>query len=57
MKLHNEIVEKLLQEVDEDIRELMLKPNRNTEYKGYHLLPDPTNTILSWQYMRDYKGK
>lgn len=53
-----EIIEKLLQEVDEDIRVLMLKESEQGKYpssfyKNYELLADPANTILLWQAMRD----
>lgn len=60
-----EIIEKLLDEVDADIKELMLADEvipegslRSTfieTLKNYQLLPDPTGTILMWQELRDRK--
>lgn len=44
---------KLLDEVDADIKEELL--TLDGEYEKWQLLPDPANTILAWQYMRDYK--
>lgn len=60
MKLYQEIIEKLLEEVDSDIKEIMMKkePIGGSEeyfYKGYQLLPDPANTILGWQAIRGKK--
>lgn len=48
------VIVKLLGEVDDDIREEMLTVDGDCE--KWQLLPDPANTILGWQYMRDYKG-
>lgn len=63
-----EIVEKLLKEVDQDIKDIMLQKSsviKDKKYEGgfvhysyylnYELLPDPANAIIGWQYMRDYK--
>lgn len=56
MSIRTTIV-KLLEEVDSDIKEEMLTKDTvsGEEYEKWQLFPDPTNTILSWQYMRDYK--
>lgn len=44
-------------EVDSDIREEMLsRDTDHPDFEKWQLLPDPANTILNWQYMRDYKG-
>lgn len=48
-----EIMAKLLPEIDPDIRELLEKKEGDMEYWQY--LPNPTQTVLDWQYMRDYK--
>ena len=54
-----DIINKLLTEVDSDIADTMLRETKDvfmdkeTIYKGYQLLPDPTNTILMWQELRD----
>lgn len=56
-----EILERVLLEVDSDIREFMLaesKTGRNlTEnvmrYANWELLPDPTMIALKWQELRD----
>lgn len=64
MSLSQEIIEKILQEVDPDIREIMMREEKeryplfgrdSATYKGYQLLPDPANTILGWQAMRTAK--
>jgi hypothetical protein len=61
MTKYDEIIEKILEEVDVDIRESMLKDSKQQKlhsfknYKVYHLLPDPANTILGWQALRDRK--
>lgn len=54
MTLQNEIIEKILSEVDPDIRDILLKTEtrQNVVYKGYELLDNPANTILNWQLMR-----
>ena len=59
MNLYKEIIEKILSEVDPDIRELMLKEEvrQQAVYKGYDMLPDPANTILQWQSLRNKNGK
>ena len=52
------IIETLLEEVDPDIKAMMLKVEeyRNKSgYKNWELLTDPTGTILRWQEMRDRK--
>lgn len=61
MSLYQEIIEKILQEVDPDIRELMLKESKacgekDRLYKGYELLSDAGNVILNWQALRDRKN-
>lgn len=58
MNPYKEIIEKILLEVDDDIRELMMKESNqldreNKPYKGYDFLQDPVNTILRWQELRD----
>lgn len=55
MSLYSELIEKILSEVDEDIRESMLK--KDGRNKAYEMIPDPANTILAWQNMRDKKKK
>ena len=50
--IYSEIIRKLLDEVDLEIKEVMLKEG-DDGYFGYDLLPDPTNTILRWQELRD----
>lgn len=52
-----EVVEKLLEEVDPDIKELMLTKQKvgNNEYFTYELQPDPAMVILNWQALRDRK--
>lgn len=66
---YQKIIERILEDTDLEIREIMLEdteqvvpiyhiegdttPRRN--YKAYELLPDPTNTILGWQSLRDRK--
>lgn len=55
MSLYQETIEKILNEVDTDIREQMLKIEPNN-YKAYELLQDPANTILGWQALRDRKN-
>lgn len=47
------IIDKILKEVDPDIRELMLMEHNG--YAHWQLLVDPCNTILNWQFMRDRK--
>lgn len=55
MSIRTTIV-KLLDEVDEDIKnELLLREGRLNEFEKWELLPDPANTILNWQSMRDHK--
>lgn len=47
------IMKKLLDEVDEDIKDLMMR-----EYAGdlyYQYLPDPTGTVLRWQELRNHE--
>lgn len=49
-----EIMAKLLLELAPDIRELLeKKSDEGLEYWQY--LPDPSLTVLKWQYMRDYR--
>lgn len=66
---YQKTIEKILEDVDLEIRECMLEdtgqlipifdgdetPRRN--YKAYELLPDPANTILMWQDLKDRKKK
>ena len=54
MSLYSSMLEKILSEVDPDIRETML--SSDGRYKAYEMLPDPANTILAWQAMRDRKN-
>lgn len=56
--LYSETIEKILEEVDIDIKEQMLKTEKYSDgsiYKTYQLLHDPANTILGWQALRDRK--
>ena len=57
MRLQQEIIEKILDEVDPDIKEIMLRTEtiQQVPCKGYDLIPDASNTILSWQLLRDNK--
>lgn len=48
-----EIIDKLLEEVDPDIKELMNKEAGGWCY--WALLPNPTGTILEWQAMREHR--
>lgn len=48
------VIEKLLDEVDPDIKEAMLTKGFNG-FSNWELLVDPTNTILLWQELRDRK--
>ncbi len=52
----NTVIEKLLEEVDPDIKEAMLAKGFNG-FSNWELLVDPTNTILLWQELRDRKSK
>lgn len=53
-----EIMERLLREVDGDLRTLMLEDSSTPSftggpmYKAWELLPDPVGTITAWQIMR-----
>lgn len=49
-----DLIEKLLTEVDPDIRETMLAVNEKNE-ATWEWLPDAANTILRWQEMRQWK--
>lgn len=55
MSLYSELIEKILNEVDEDIKEAMLK--KDGRNRAFEMIPDPANTILAWQNMRDRKKK
>jgi hypothetical protein len=55
MSPYREIIANLLEEVDADIRELMLKNDPKENMAAYMFLTDPANTILGWQAMRDRK--
>lgn len=66
MSLYKEIHEKLLDEVDEDIRDIMTKPETTyydfpeckkiaNVYQGFELIDNPAETILLWQSLRDRK--
>lgn len=46
------LIEKLLTEVDADIKEVMLAPAPGGN-KVWEWLPNPTMTILEWQQLRD----
>lgn len=51
-----EIINKILDEVDPDIRDVMLRIeecNGKREYRNWELLHDPANAILNWQSLRD----
>ncbi|MBL0320511.1 MAG: hypothetical protein IPP74_14645 [Alphaproteobacteria bacterium] len=53
-----DIIEKLLEEVDADIKELMLSVDENIggqDYFKWQLLSDPINAIINWQALRDRK--
>ena len=54
MSIYKDIIEKILSEVDPDIREAMLKTDG--QYKAYDMLPDPANAIINWQLMRNKNG-
>lgn len=57
MTLHEEIIKKILNEVDPDIKEMMLKEEtrQGLTYKGYELFEHPALTILQWQIVRNSK--
>lgn len=50
-----EILDAILSECDDDIKEIMLKEQTvgGDTYQQWSLLRDPANTILLWQAMRD----
>ncbi len=50
-----ELIEKLLEEVDPDIREIMLRVS-NEGYEYWTTLKDAPNTILQWQSLRDRRN-
>jgi hypothetical protein len=53
---YQELIRKILEEVDPDIKEIMLAVGENEpNYENFQLLTDPANTILNWQAMRDRK--
>ena len=55
MSLYSNIIEQILQEVDPDIRDLMIATDG--KYKGYEMLDaNAALTILTWQAMRDRKN-
>lgn len=59
MKLE-ELIQVLLDEVDPEIQGYMLSDSDtwqspNGYYKMWESLPDPTQTILRWQELRDRK--
>ena len=45
----------LLEEVDPDIKEMMLRPSGEMDYLVMDMYTDPGNFILGWQAMRDRK--
>ena len=48
------IIEKLLDEVDSDIKEVMLKETEGSyPSKAYELFSDAPNFIIRWQELRD----
>lgn len=49
------IIERLLKEVDPDIREAMLEKEERYGTPAWASLHDPTGTILAWQALRDRK--
>jgi hypothetical protein len=55
MGIYQDIIEKILQEVDEDIKTAMLKSDG--KYKAYEMIPDPANAIINWQIMRNKNAK
>ena len=50
-KLHKEIIETLLEDVDPDIKEVLMK--HDDGYYGYDLMP--SNFITEWQLIRELK--
>jgi hypothetical protein len=54
-RLYAKIIEKVLEDVDPDIREVMLKYQEGTNYQGFELLPDPLTAILKWQELRNFR--
>lgn len=54
MSLYSDIFNKILDEVDPDIKETMLATDG--KYKAFEMLADPANTVLAWQAMRDRKN-
>lgn len=59
-----DVIEKLLEEVDRDIKEVMMKDSKiesyPTEgdkrfYKNWEMIEHPVSTILEWQFLRNNK--
>ncbi len=49
-----DLVEKLLDEVDSDMKEVMMADEREgMDGKNWQMLVDPMMTILKWQELRD----
>ena len=63
MNLLKKTIEKLLEEVDEDIKETMLTKEFDNEstykesYYAWELTSSPILTIIEWQRMRNEKKK
>ena len=58
----NKIIEKLLEEVDPDIKEIMLCDSNvysanGVWYKYWELVGSPLLIVLEWQALRDRKNK
>lgn len=59
MSLYEDILKKILDEVDGDIRDILLKKekSKHDSYHGYDLLNDPMLTIIEWQRLRNDSKK
>lgn len=61
MQYLKDIIEKLLNEVDPDIREAMLADSKNPTYSGgrmykmWEMIESPMAVITQWQLMREMK--
>jgi hypothetical protein len=52
---YREIIEKILDEVDVDIKNAMMKWDEKESFPAWCMLVDPANAILQWQALRDRK--
>ena len=52
---YTEAIEKILDEVDVDIKNAMMKWDEKENLPTWQFFTDPANTILGWQFLRDRK--